>query len=526
MGVAAGQFRRRFFDMKMANSQMESTVGAIGARDRMRVDLNATYARCILEPIFEFNCKYNFYPLVEAHRAWLTMLAERKIVPMDQAALILRGLDELDQEGPDSSRPFSAAAEFYYLHVERALVKRVPGGEEVVGNLNLGRTRPEPLARMVMREAILRVLDMALKLRRTLLRRAEAEADTVMPGYTHLLHAQPTTLGHYLLAIQDHLERDTRRLLAAYATTDQCTLGCGAMSGTSLNVDRQRVRELLGFSRLCENTIDSVSASDHVTETASALTGLMSIVGRLCQDLYIWSSQEFAMIDVTDAFASPSSLMPQKKNALVLEYMRSRTARTIGALGGSFAVLHNVGYMDTEEVELETYRPLFEAFAMTEETLPTLEALVAVMEPNRKLMQDRAAWGFSSVTALAEAIQTKKDMSYRTAHRIVARAVLLAVERGRPATGIDAAIVDQAGIEMTGEPVGFDDATISQCLDPVKFVEHHAVTGGTAPSQVRAMAGVRRQRLEADEKSVADRRKAIAAGKDLLRQAMDKVKGN
>src|SRR5206468_5557068 len=126
--------------------------------------------------------------------------------------------------------------------------------------------------------------------------RADGEAETVMPGYTHLLHAQPTTLGHYLLAVHDHLSRDTRRLLAAYETTDQCTLGCGAMSGTSLPVDRERVRELLGFSRLCENTIDSVSASDHVTESVAALANVMTLIGRLAQDLYIFSSQEFAML--------------------------------------------------------------------------------------------------------------------------------------------------------------------------------------------------------------------------------------
>src|SRR5439155_16072662 len=122
-----------------------------------------------------------------------------------------------------------------------------------------------------MRDAILRVLKHIQTLRRTLLDRAQAELQTVMPGYTHLLHAQPTTLAHYLLAIHDHLARDTQRLLAAYETTDQCTLGCGAMSGTSLPVDRQRVRELLGFARLCENTLDSFSAADHVTEAASAI---------------------------------------------------------------------------------------------------------------------------------------------------------------------------------------------------------------------------------------------------------------
>src|SRR5438552_666898 len=413
----------------MSDPSKPLTEPAGGARDRMRTAPNPVFAKRILEPIFEFNCRHFFAPLIAAHRAWLTMLAERNIVARQAAAPIFRALDEIEKTGPDSMRPFDPAVEFFYLHMERALIARVSGGEAIVGNLNLGRTRPEPLARMVMRERILGILHDLLKFRHTVLVRAQAESQTVMPGYTHLLHAQPTTLGHYLLAIHDHLARDTKRLLAAYETTDQCTLGCGAMSGTSLPVDRNRVRELLGFSRLCENTIDSVSASDHVTETASALASMMTTVGRLSQDLYIWSSQEFGMIDVTDAFASPSSLMPQKKNALVLEYLRSRTAQVIGHLTGCFTVLHNVGYMDTEEVELECHRPLMDAFDLAEQSLPTMNAFVANMQPNRELMSQRCAQGFSSVTALAETIQTQKDVSYRTAHRIVARAVLLAVER-------------------------------------------------------------------------------------------------
>ena len=497
------------------------TQSTAGARDRMRTAPNAVFARQILEPIFEFNCRHNFRPLVDAHRAWLVMLAERNIVPRASAAAILRGLEQVEREGPDSLRPFDASAEFYYLHMERALVQRVPGGESVVGNLNLGRTRPEPLHRIVMRAALLRVLRDVLDARETLLTRAAAEAEAVMPGYTHLLHAQPTTLGHYLLAVHDHLARDTARLTAAYETTDCCTLGCGAMSGTSLPVDRDRVRELLGFARLCENTIDSVAASDHVTETAAALAGLMTIVGRLCQDLYIWSSQEFALIDVTDAFASPSSLMPQKKNALVLEYVRSRTARVIGALTGSFTVLHNVGYMDTEEVELETYQPLFDAFELTGQALPTIHALVAAMQPDRELMRSRAAWGFSSVTALAEEIQTRTpDVSYRAAHRVVARAVLLAVERGRDATGIDAGLLDQAAIEMIGRPLGLDPRTVAECLDPRRFVDRHAVTGGAAPAEVRRMAGERRDGLARDRQAVADRQRRLEEGSEKLSKAV------
>jgi argininosuccinate lyase len=496
-----------------------------GARDRMRAEPNPVYARAILEPLFEFNCRHFFRPLIDAHRAWLTMLAERSIVPRDRAAAILRGLDDIERAGPDSMRPFDPAVEYFYLHMERALVQRVAGGEAVVGNLNLGRTRPEPLARMVIRDSILRTLDHVLRLRRTMIDRAAAEAETVMPGYTHLLHAQPTTLGHYLLALADHLARDTRRLLSAYETADRCTLGCGAMSGTSLPVDRDRVRELLGFARLCENTIDSVAAADHVTETAAAIAGVMTLVGRLSQDLYIWSSQEFAHVDVSDAFASPSSLMPQKKNALVLEYLRSRTARTTAALAGCFAVLHNVGYMDTEEVEIEAHLPLFDAFKLADEALPTIDALLAAMQPDRAHLRRRAAWGFSSVTALAEAIQTARDLSYRTAHRIVARAVLLAVEQGRDATGIDARLVDAAANEMLGRPLGLTSDEIAQCLDPDRFIHQHAVTGGAAPAEVRRMAAERMTALEADQRSVDARRQAIAAGNQRLRAAVAELSG-
>jgi argininosuccinate lyase len=491
-----------------------------GARDRMRVSAHPEFARHILEPIFELNTRLYFAPLLAAHRAWLLMLAERKIVPADDARAILRGLEALERAGPEVVRPFDPALDYYYLHVERALVERVSGGEAVVGNLNLGRTRPEPLARMVVRERLLELLGMVLRVRRELVTRAGQEAGTVMPGYTHLQHAQPTTFGHYLLAIQDHLQRDTARLIAAYDVTDHCTLGCGAMSGTSLDVDRERVKRLLGFHALCENTIDSVSASDHVLQAASALASAMNIVARLSQDLYIWSSQEYALIDVTDAFASPSSLMPQKKNALVLEYVRSRAARTIGSLTGCFAVMQNVGYMDTEEVEIESYVPLYEAFQIASEALPPTAALIAGLRVERERMRERAAWGFSSVTALAEEIQTKERLSYRTAHRIVARAVLTAVENGKDAMGIDAALLDAAAGEMIDRPLRMSSEAIRRCLDPRRFVDEHKVTGATAPAEVRRMAEARVADIERDEAAVDARAKRIVEADRELRNAV------
>ncbi|HVC11080.1 MAG TPA: lyase family protein, partial [Burkholderiales bacterium] len=341
-----------------------------------------------------------------------------------------------------------------------------------------------------------------------------------MPGYTHLQHAQPTTFGHYLLAIHDHLARDAERLLAAYDTVDHCTLGCGAMSGTSLDIDRLRVMKLLGFARLCENTIDSVSATDHVMQASAALTGAMNVVARFCQDLYIWSSQEFGMVDVSDAFSSPSSLMPQKKNALVLEYVRARAARTIGALTACHAVTQNVGYMDTEEVEIEAYLPLYDAFAVADEALPTIAALIPALQLNRDVMRARAAWGFSSVTALAEAIQTRQGLSYRTAHRVVARAVLMAVEQGGDASAINTALLDMAAREMIDRSIVMSGDDIARCLDPRRFVEQHKALGGTAPGEVQRMAASRRDALAASDAAIADRLRRIRHADQELRVAV------
>lgn len=498
---------------------MKQATGAVaGARDRMDANLDPVFTAQILEPIFEFNCRHYFGPLIAAHRAWITMLMERGIVDPGKTARTLAGLARLEAAGVAAIRPFDPAAEYFYLHVEKALTSLVPGGESIVGDLNLGRTRPEPLSRMVLRDALLRILNLTLDLRDLLLTRSDAEAETVMPGYTHLLHAQPTTLAHYLLAIHDHLERDTERLFGALKVTDCCTLGCGAMSGSSLPIDRERVRELLGFGALCENTLDSVAAEDHVTASAAAMASVMTIIGRLCQDLYIWSSQEFALIDITDAFSSPSSLMPQKKNALVLEYLRARTARTIAAASGCFGVLHNVGYMDTEEVEFECYQPLFEAYTLTEQALPTIARVVSVMRPDRTLMRARAEWGFSAVTALAETIHIAERMSYRSAHRVVARAVLLASRAGKNGSDFDLALLNRAAMEIMGRSLALDQSAVTTSLNSGMFVQRHAGTGAPAPGEVRRMVHDRLPRAAADRARVKEKELAISAADAKLRE--------
>jgi argininosuccinate lyase len=186
---------------------------------------------------------------------------------------------------------------------------------------------------------------------------------------------------------------------------------------------------------------------------------------------------------------------------------------------GSYTVLHNVGYMDTEEVEIETYRPLFEALELAYESLPSMTELVRVMKADRELMLERTAWGFSTVTALAESIQLQCGLSYRTAHRIVARSVLLASEDGKDARGIDQDLINEAALEILGHPLELDAESIRGCHEPIEFVRSHAVAGAPAPEEVKRMLAERQKLLKEHAQQLQKYKDAVAAGEKKLSEA-------
>src|SRR5215213_4690362 len=234
------------------------------SRERLEAPPGAVYTETILEPGYNFMLEHYFYPLVETNKAWTVMLYETGIIGEDSAGALLNAILTLEAEGPEALGEFDPRYEYFYSHMEHYLIDKV--GKEIAGDINIGRTRPEPLARMVTRRRILGILEELSALCATLLEIAERHAETVMPQWTHFQHAQLSTLGHYYVAIADALGRDVTRLMAAYRTTNECTLGCGALAGTSYPVDRELVARLLGFHGVRVNTIDAVSGGDHVLE--------------------------------------------------------------------------------------------------------------------------------------------------------------------------------------------------------------------------------------------------------------------
>jgi argininosuccinate lyase len=491
------------------------------SRERLEAPPGAVYTETILAPGYEFMLEHYFYPLVETNKAWTVMLVEAGIIGGDVGASLLEAIKGLEAEGPEAMGEFNPRYEYFYSHVEHYLIEHA--GEEVAGEINIGRTRPEPLARMVMRERLLDVLEHLRSFRTALLDIAEREAETVMPQWTHYQHAQLSTVGHYLLGILDALGRDAERLFAAYGTVNRCTLGCGALAGSSYPLDRQLVSDLLGFDGYQENTIDCVSSSDFTLETSAALANMMITLSRLCEDLYTWHTEEFDLVVISDEYAGSSSMMPQKKNAYPFEYVRARAARAVGDMASAFGTLHNTNFQDIKDVEEEVVYPVFRSFDETSLSLRLLEGTISSMEIKRDNMLEKAATGFGSCTELAARIHRQTDLSYRTAHRIVGNLVLRAYKQGKHATDVDAALVNESAREVTGHNLRITDDTVRTALDPTAFVEAHDVPGGPAPQVVRCAIQDARVRLEEHSRRIFHAREGLSRARGELDARVERL---
>ncbi|WP_375001559.1 argininosuccinate lyase [Aeromicrobium sp. CTD01-1L150] len=465
------------------------------SRHRLSEAPGETYTRTILEPSYQFMLKNYFEGLLETHEAWIVMLAEQGIVTPEAATKVADGLATMRQEGNERFVEFDSRYEYFYSHLEQRLTELV--GPEVAGDINIARTRPEPLTRLAVRTRTARVVDRLLDLVETMLRIAEAEKDSVMPQWTHLQPAQPSTVGHYLAGVADALLRDAGRLQAAYATTNRSTLGCGALAGTSYPIDRDRVAALLGFDGVRENSIDAVGSGDYATETAAALGGVGTNLSRLSTDLYLWCTVEFGFAEIGDSYAGSSSMMPQKKNAYPFEYVRARAARAVSDMSGVFMVLHNTTFGDIKDVEEEMVPPVLRLLDETAVSLELLAGSIDSLQFHRESMAKAAAAGFSTATELAAVIHRTTDLDFRSAHKVVGTLVRLAVEREIAPEEVGAALVDEAADLTLGHQLGMSDEDVSRSLDARSFVAAHRVEGGAAPEMVSANVSHARERAMA-----------------------------
>ncbi|WP_166463022.1 argininosuccinate lyase [Amycolatopsis acidicola] len=493
------------------------------SRERLTEAPGEVYTSTILEPSFRFMLKEYFGGLLEVNQAWAIMLGETGIVPAEHVRSLLTGLRRMVDEGPEAFAEFNPHYEYFYSHLEHRLAEYA--GAAAAGEINLGRTRPEPLTRMALRPRLLDIAEGIGELTDVLLGLAERERDTVMPQWTHLQPAQPSTMGHYLLGIVNALSRDARRIRAAYATTNACTLGCGALAGTSYPVDRETVAEMLGFDEVRENTIDCVGAGDYALESSSSVANLAITLSRLCQDVYLWATDEFRLVEIGDSFSGSSSMMPQKKNAYPFEYVRARGARAVGEMTAAFGTLHNTTFGDIKDVEEEMVPPVFRACDEMSVSLRLLRGTLETLTVDRERCAARAGSGFSTATELAAMIHRNTEHDYRAAHRVVGHLVLLATRQGVEPEDVTLSLVDRAAEETLGGKSGLTEEQVRQGLNPQGFVAAHTVLGGPAPEPMSAALRRSRETAASDTEWVSSTRARLSVAHDRLMVSVDKQLG-
>jgi argininosuccinate lyase len=372
---------------------------------------------------------WRLYPYdITGSRAHAAMLAKTGIITKKEAARIIRGLDDILKEITDGSFPFSVELEDIHMNIENRLIKKIG---PVGGKLHTARSRNDQVAldiRMYLRDEITELHDLAGELQKVLVGLADTHRDAVLPGYTHLQRAQPVLLGHHLLAYYEMFERDRGRLKDCFRRVNVLPLGAGALAGTVLPIDRRFVARQLGFSGLCENSMDAVSDRDFAIEFAADCAQIMMHLSRLCEELVLWSSAEFGFITLSDAFTTGSSIMPQKKNPDVAELARGKTGRVYGGLMALLTVMKGLPLAYNRDMQ-EDKESLFDAADTVSHSLAVVAEMLKGVEFHKEAMRGAAGDGFITATDLADYL-VRKGMPFRRAHEVVGKAVLRATELG------------------------------------------------------------------------------------------------
>ena len=423
---------------------------------------------------------------VRGSRAHCTMLVAQGIISKDDGEAIQAGLTRLEKDISAGNFAFKRALEDVHMNIESKLSDLIG---LPAGRLHTARSRNDQVAtdfRMWVRAAV-DTLDAELrKLQSVLIDKAEAEAATIMPGFTHLQAAQPVTFGHHLMAYVEMFGRDRSRFADARVRLNECPLGAGAIAGTSFPIDRHMTAEKLDFDRPMANSMDAVSDRDFAIDFLAASAILATHMSRLAEEMVIWASAQFGFIAFTDAFSTGSSMMPQKRNPDAAELVRGKSGRVFGALFGLLTVMKGLPLTYSKDMQ-EDKEAVFGTFDTVELCLAAMTGMIADMKPNRARMRESAKAGFTTATDLADWLTRTLNIPFRESHHITGRAVALAEQKGCDLAELT--LADMQSVEGRITQDIFNVLTVEASADSrVSF-------GGTAPANVRAAAAAARERF-------------------------------
>ena len=440
-------------------------------------------------------------------KAHLMMLTEKGLVQAEISSRIMAALDDLMKKG---SQALGQGEDVHEAIEAYVLTEVGPEG----GRMHTARSRNDEVAtciRLALRQEMLDLMAEQLSLRGTLVRLAEAHTKTIIPGFTHTQHAQPTTLAHHLLAHADAFERDLHRMEDAYTRVNVSPLGAAAFASTGFKIDRTRTCELLGFDGLLENSMDAVSTRDFILEVLADLSIMMVNGSRLAEELILWSSSEFGYLELDNLYASTSSIMPQKKNPDTAELARGKTGSVLGSLFAALSICKALPMSYNRDLQ-EVTPHLWRAMDWARSTIRILDGCLSTLRFNLQRLQECSGAGFSTATEIADSLVRITGMPFRTAHSIVGR--IAANGRKPDLQELDAISQEIAGFRASER--GFSAGDLQRALDPESNVALRANTGGPAPEETMRMIAERLKRIAAGEERLAQRRSRVEKATGVL----------
>jgi len=453
--------------------------------------------------------------VIEINMAHVVMMVEEGIIPRSVGVQLLKALQGVQEE----VKP-RRGVEDVHVAVEEAVIGKV--GVEVGGNLHMGKSRNDQVSaaiRMELRRSLLQIMGEIVALQEAILLQAQSHVETIIPGFTHLQPAQPTTLGHYLLAHVDGLDRSLERLVEAYFRVNLSPMGAGALAATSFPINRERVAELLGFDGLLENSIDAVGSRDFILEVLAALSILAVDLSRFAEDLILWSSPGFGIIDLPDEFCSTSSIMPQKKNPDVLEVVRARMANILGDFLSSATIMKALP--SSYNLDLQEVTPhLWSSIDELSSTLPILAELVRNLGVREA--PNPALWDFITSTELANMLVRKCGVPFRTSHRIVGALIRHLAQNGLSIHDITPEMIRRVARQIDSSlTINISVEDIQESISLSGFVRSHRVRGGPSPTEVRRMINTRLKRLTRRKRLLQRLEKRLMEARERLRRAVE-----
>mgnify|MGYP001184180151 CR=1 FL=1 len=444
----------------------------------------------------EFTASVHFDQILASHdilgsKAHVTMLKECGIINNQECKDILTGLETIQKEIKDGQFDWNVSLEDVHMNIESRLVEIIG---ETGKKLHTARSRNDQVAtdlRLYARTQVDELLSILTNLINEIVTLAEKEAFSIMPGFTHLQVAQPVTMGHHLLAWAEMILRDIERLIDCRKRINVLPLGSGALAGTTFKINREITARLLEFEHVSENSMDAVSDRDFVIELISTLSLTMIHFSRICEELIIWSSQQFNFIEISDEYCTGSSMMPQKKNPDVPELIRGKSGRVIGSLISIITIMKSQPLCYNKDNQ-EDKEPLFDAVNTTRRSAQILSSLIPQIEVKQQNLLDATKDGFILATDIADHL-VRKGTSFRDAHELTGKIVRKAIKQTKK--------IEELTLEEFQDISPVFDESIYETLSIEQAVNARNHTGGTAPSEVVSACSRMMKRLKKlDEK--------------------------